>query len=132
MPQSPSADREVDLVVLRILNKNASIARLTLTSTKTTTPMGWFLISLAKTDPLRRLVVRLSMTEVLLDGTHDEPVAVLEDEITIDTVVDPIAAVHGAENHGENEIATEMISDISLMDMSSKKDRNNNLFRYHR
>lgn len=81
--------------------------------------MGWSLISLAKTDPLHRPAVRLAMTEVL-DGTRGESVAVLEDEITIDTAVDPIVAVLGAEIQGETEIATEMNGDDSLMNMSSK------------
>lgn len=112
----------MDSAVLRISNRNASTARLILTSTKRTIPTGWSLISLAKTDLLGHLVVSLAMTEVLLAESLDEPVAVLEGEIEImiDTVVDPIVAVLSAEIHGETEIATEMSGDDSLMNMSSQ------------
>lgn len=109
-------------MVLQISSRNASTASLTLTSMRQTTPTGWSLISLAKADLLGRLVASLAMTQVLLEGTHDEPVAVLEGEIeiTTDTVVGPIVAVLGAEIHGETEIATEMTGDDSLMNMSRK------------
>lgn len=105
---SPSADREVDLVVLQISNRNASTATLIFASTKRTILMGWSLTSPAKTGPPGPLVVALATTEVLLGGTHGGTVAALEDEITIDTAVDRIVAVRGAEIHGESEIATEM------------------------
>lgn len=87
---------------------------------KRTTPTAWSSTSPVETDQLGRLAVRAMIA--VLDETHigGERVAVLEDEITSDTVAGLIVAVL-AEIHGENEIAIGNTDEGSLVDVLVKR-----------
>lgn len=87
---------------------------------KRTTPTAWSSTSPVETDQLCRLAVKAMIA--VLDETHigGERVAVLEDEITSDTVAGLIVAVL-AEIHGENEIAIGNTDEGSLVDVLVKR-----------
>lgn len=114
MPLCPSAHKEVDLVVLPTLNRNASIASiasLTVQSMKKMNRIEWSSTSLVEIDHLRLLEVRDSpggfLDLLIASGAQ---VAALGVEIMIGIVAGLIVGVL-EEIQGETEIATEMIDD---------------------